>query len=386
MPIFKIKTTLRTLIACTLSLGVISCAGLFDKDNTPAPTPLTTYKPEIAPRQLWGVYTRGGSTHDYLKLAIVSDPTTIFVSSTDGQVTAVNKSDGSIKWRVGTGTKITTGPGYGDGIIVVGSDRGIVTALSPKTGSLLWSTAVNGSLLAQPAISDGIVIIKAADGLVHGLSIANGKEVWSYKEAEPSLILHTASAPAITDGSAVVGFANGNLAKLDTSSGKLDWEHPIAMPQGAFSIQRMIDIDADPIVYDGSIYAATYQGQIASLDLSGRTLWSHDISSYTGMDADYSGVYISDAVGNVWSFGTNNGLVNWRQNQLTWRNVSGPAIMGRYVVVGDAKGYLHWLSKRDGHFAARVYLGSSIYSPPMVENNVLYAYTKNGYLVAYTLA
>ena len=48
------------------------------------------------------------------------------------------------------------------------------------------------------------------------------------------------------------------------------------------------------------------------------------------------------------------GLVNWRQTALEARNVSGPAIMGNYIVVGDAEGYLHWMSKRDGHFAARV--------------------------------
>lgn len=386
MPILKIKTTLRTIIACTLSMGIISCAGLFDKDNTPAPTPLTSFKPEITPRQLWGVKTGGSSTRDYVKLAIATSPTAVFVSSKDGSVTAVDKVSGHIKWRITTGTNLTSGPGYGEGIVVVGSVKGVVTALSPNTGGVIWRTVVNGTILAQPAINDGIVIIKTADGYVHGLATVNGTEAWSYKEIEPNLILHSASKAAFTDGSAIVGFANGNLAKIDTASGKLDWERQLAAPDGAFAIQRMIDIDADPLVYDGSIYAATYQGKIAALDFSGRTLWNHDISSYTGMSVDYSSVYISDANSYLWSFNANNGLVNWRQTQLTWRNISGPAIMGNYIVVGDAQGYMHWLSKRDGHFVAREYLGSSIFSPPIVENNVLYAYTKNGYLVAYTLA
>ena len=59
--------------------------------------------------------------------------------------------------------------------------------------------------------------------------------------------------------------------------------------------------------------------------------------------------------------------------------------MGNYIVVGDAQGYLHWLDKRDGHFAAREFAGTSIYAAPIVENNMVYTLTANGYLVAYNI-
>ena len=55
----------------------------------------------------------------------------------------------------------------------------------------------------------------------------------------------------------IVGFANGNLAKLSLGSGDLHWIRPIATAEGAFAIQRMIDIDADPVLYGHNIYAAT---------------------------------------------------------------------------------------------------------------------------------
>jgi outer membrane protein assembly factor BamB len=75
----------------------------------------------------------------------------------------------------------------------------------------------------------------------------------------------------------------------------------------------------------------------------------------------------------------------WQQNKLQYRILSGPAMMGNYIVVGDAEGYLHWIAKSDGHFAGRVSTGSAIYASPVVENNVLYALTKSGYLTAYKL-
>ena len=148
----------------------------------------------------------------------------------------------------------------------------------------------------------------------------------------------------------------------------------------------MIDVDADPVIFEHHLYAATYQGKIASFDwLSGNTLWSHDISSYTGMTADNNTVYISDAQGIIWAFNADSGLVNWRQTELNARIVTGPAVLGNYLVVGDAEGYLHWLGKNDGHLAARQRVGSAIYAAPVVENNVVYTLTNEGYLAAYTL-
>lgn len=57
----------------------------------------------------------------------------------------------------------------------------------------------------------------------------------------------------------------------------------------------------------------------------------------------------------------------------------------RYLVVGDAQGYIHWLDTDDGQVAAREFAGASVYATPLVKNNILYIMTSNGYLLAYTL-
>jgi outer membrane protein assembly factor BamB len=246
---------------------------------------------------------------------------------------------------------------------------------------------VPGAILAQPALVHGTIVIKAIDGYLRGLSIADGHELWSFQQVEPSLLLRGASAPLIHQRSVIAGFANGNLAKVDSDTGQVVWLRQIAEPEGAFAIQRMVDIDADPIMFDYHLYAATYQGNIASLDwISGKILWSHELSSYTGMSASENSIYISDANGFIWSFNAKNGLINWRQMELAYRGVTGPAIIGNYVVVGDKQGYLHWLDKNDGHYAGRIKVGSGpIFSAPIVKNNVLYAINNQGSLSAYTL-
>jgi outer membrane protein assembly factor BamB len=368
------------------TLLINGCSGFFDKDNTPPPTPLTKFNPEVQPRLLWSTSAGRGNDDDYLKMNPALTDTAIFTASSKGTVTSINKLTGHTNWKTNTGFSFSAGPGAGDGIVVVGSRKGDVIALQQADGRQLWRIAVPGEILANPAVGEGVVVIKAVDGYTRALSVSDGHELWSFQQVEPSLILRGASTPVIRGRYLIVGFANGNLAKLNLHDGQMFWLQTIAIPEGAFAIQGMIDIDANPVLFDHHIYVATYQGKIASLDwTSGRILWNHDISSYTGMIADSNTVFISDAKSYVWAFGADNGLVNWRQDKLAARTASGPASMGDYVVVGDAEGYLHWLSKRDGHFAARVKVGSAIYAAPVVENNVLYVLTNNGNLSAYTL-
>lgn len=375
---------LTTFAVCTSLLS--ACSSFFDTDNTPVPNPLPVYTAEVAPQMLWSANVGVGATgYDYLKMSPVVNDTAVFTTSTNGTVTAVNRMTGRVIWRTNLGATLTSGPGIGDGLVVIGSQHGAVTALSQTDGRVRWKTSIAGEIIANPAVGNGTVVIKAVDGVTRGLSTNDGNQRWSYQQSEPNLLLRGSSAPAIRDQQVIVGYANGNLAKLSLGGGQLQWVQPIAIPEGAFAIQRMIDIDADPIVYNHDIYVATYQGNIAALGWSGQTRWTHDISSYTGMTADQNAVFITDAKGHVYSFGAGAGDSRWQQNKLQYRILSGPAMMGNYIVVGDAEGYLHWIAKSDGHFAGRVSTGSAIYASPVVENNVLYALTKSGYLTAYKL-
>ncbi len=381
-----IKFLLSSLACFVFSFSLTACSSFFDKDNTPQPAPLIQFTPEMKPHRLWSTNTGSGSGDEYLKINPVVTESAIFTTGHTGRVTAVNKMNGHILWQTDTGLPLATGAGVSDGLVIVGSREGDVVALQESDGKQRWRTTIPGEILAQPAIGNGAVIIKTTDGFVYALSIHDGHQRWLFRQTEPNLILRGASAPVIGKNSVIVGFANGNLAKLALNDGQLWWQQAVAIPEGAFAIQRMIDIDANPLLFDHYLYAATYQGNIASFDyFSGRLLWSHDISSFTGMIADQHHVYISDAKSNVWAFDADSGLVNWRQDELKARVVSGPASMGHYVVVGDAEGYLHWLDKNDGHFVARDHIGSKIYAAPIADNGMLYVLTDTGYLVAYTL-
>jgi outer membrane protein assembly factor BamB len=53
-------------------------------------------------------------------------------------------------------------------------------------------------------------------------------------------------------------------------------------------------------------------------------------------------------------------------------------------VVGDFKGYLHWINISNGQFAAREKVGGKGFSgPPLVVGNTLYVMTRKGELTAF---
>lgn len=382
------KTINKIALVSLLSISLSACGlGIFDKDNTPLPSPLVSFTPEARIQSFWYSNTGHGVDNDYVKLVPAVTETAIFTVDHNGKVVATDKVKGRSIWTVNTNTEITGGVSAGDNIIVIGCRDGNVIALSQVDGRILWKTQTSTEILAAPAIANGIVIVKAIDGKVTAYSVKNGTQLWAYSQTEPNLILRGASVPQITANSTVVGFANGNLTKLSLRDGNLIWQKLVAIPSGSFTIQRMVDIDANPLVFGQRVYVASYQGRISALELSsGQELWSNDMSSYTGIAADSQRVYVTDAVSHVWAFEAGSGNVAWKQPKLESRNITAPVNYGNYIVVGDEEGYLHWMSKEDGHFIARIRVNrSGIIAAPVVSNGVLYVVTKDGHLASYSL-
>ena len=82
----------------------------------------------------------------------------------------------------------------------------------------------------------------------------------------------------------------------------------------------------------------------------------------------------------------NNGATLWKQDKLQARGVTRPVIFQDFVVVGDALGYLHVMSRFDGRFVARVRVDSEgILVPPIADGDRLLVLSRDGSLAAYTI-
>ena len=354
-------------------------------DNTLPPAQLTQITPKIKVSQLWSAQVGDGASRYYLRMAPTYANGLIYTASYNGRVCAVNSNTGNVVWQTNAGAHLTSGVSVNAGRLFVATEQGQVLSISLADGKRLWSTQVGSTVLAAPKAYNGIVLAKSIDGALVALSERDGHLIWRFTQTVPALILHASSQPQFANGLVVAGFANGAVVAINSWSGKVVWLQKVAQPAGLTDIENMVDIDVNPIISKGIVYVATYQGFVVALDLkTGHAIWRHKVSAYAGITSDNNNLYLTDAKSHVWAFSEDSGASLWRQTALQGRKLSGPAVLGRYLVVADGYGYLHWLSRRDGSIVARNGLrGMAVLTPPLVVGNTVFVYTQHGYLMAF---
>jgi len=350
------------------------------------PAPLTQFQQSINVIQLWSRGTGSGTDGQYLKLSPVVANQRVYIVDTDGNLSAMDATNGREIWSKDIDARITGGPGYGDKTVLIGTDKGKVMAFDADSGKRLWRASVSSEILSAPQRSGSTVVVRTIDGKLFGLDGDSGRREWVYDRSVPSLTLRGTGAPVISNGTIVAGFDGGRLAALELHTGKLKWEARVAEPKGTSELERMVDIDSAPVIIDGVAYVVSFQGQLAAVEMSsGRLLWSRDVSSYAGFAADKSSIYVTDSDSDVIAYDRYTGSELWKQEKLHNRGVTAPAVIGDYIVVGDKEGYLHWIKKQNGAFAARNRISEDrIIAAPVVAGKILYAYDTDGELGAYT--
>ncbi len=351
------------------------------------PSELVEMENRIAVRTLWSGSVGAGSEGQLVRLAPYHEDGRLYVASFDGVVEALDAASGRQIWKRETELRIAGGPGVGEGLVLVGTIDGELLALDADSGEERWRARVSSEVLSIPRAGEGVVVVHTIDGKLFGLGADSGEQLWLYDRSVPVLSLRGSSSPVISDGMAIAGFASGKLVALDLASGDVLWEVTITAPKGRSELERMVDIDGDPLVMDGVVYVASYNGELAAVSQdTGVVLWRRPMPAYAGVATDWINIYVTDSSGEVWGLDPQNGAALWKNKKLKYRRLSAPAVLGDYVLVGDFEGYVHWLSREDGRLLARTRVGSApISTPPLVVDEVAYVYGDGGALAALTV-
>lgn len=391
---------MRLLICVVFSLLLAACSaldGMSDgikgisnyfsggEDNAEPPAVLQEYTPEITLEEVWQESVGVGADEHTLKLVPAIGSGKIFAADREGIVQARSISTGTLIWEAETEVPFSAGPGLGVGTVILGTSKADVLALNSESGETLWTAKVSSEVLSVPVIANGIVIVRTTDGVVVALNEKNGAKLWSFEHNAPALSVRGVGAPIIVEDHVIEGYDNGKLMALRLSDGKYVWETSVAIPKGRSEIERLVDLDVDPIAVNGKVYIASYRGGAAAVsELDGDVLWRNEaISAYTGLTYDSQYLYLSDATDDVWQLEQRTGSSLWKQKDLHQRKLTAPAVYDNYVVVGDFEGYVHWLSTSDGRQLGRIKVAdSAIDAQPIVVDNIVYVYAKDGTLAA----
>ena len=357
--------TLLLLGACSASINPVE-----------PPSELTVFTPELTPQPRWSREVGSGTGGKYLKLAPLLDGERLFAADRYGRVRAYHSLSGERLWQVELERVISAGPGDARDLLLFGGDAEIF-AIDKQNGALRWRTPLGSEVLSTPVSLGEIIVVHAVDGSITALN-REGSVLWRHMERVPSLSLRGSGKPLIVDANRVmIGNAAGQVLALNLQEGTLLWRATIATARGRTDLERMVDVDADLAFDDGVLYAGAFQGSVAAINtVSGQLLWTREISSQSGIVVDGEALYISDEAGDVWALARHNGATLWRQTALHRRALSAPAQQGRYLVVGDFDGYLHWLNKEDGHLAARSRVRNWQEHFPLAEENAPYRYVE----------
>ncbi len=379
---------LQALLLTTLTLGGCSSIpdpfGWMESDNQEPPAELTEFKPSVSIDTLWSRDTGEGSEEQYLRLVPAIYQGRIIVADGEGMVQSLDVKTGASVWKVETEAPISGGPGVGEDLVLVGTRDAEVIALNESDGTQLWRSHLTSEILSVPRVAEGTVVVHTIDGKLYGLDAGTGEQTWVYDRTVPILTLRGNSSPVIRGSNIISGFASGKLVNINLYSGEPQWEVLITPPRGRSELERIVDIDADPVISDGLVYVCTYQGEIAAVsEDTGVVMWRRELSSHAGLDADWRAIYITDSEDRVWALEPRNGAGLWRQEKLLNRRLTTPAILDDYILFGDLEGYVHWLYYEDGALAARVEVADApISSAPIVVNDVAYVYADDGTLTA----
>lgn len=374
------------LLAVSLAVILSACGGSKVVRDPPSPLPDFTAEAEV--QEIWSAGVGGVTGTLPVRLQTRLDGNAIYAADMRGRVTALAADSGQRLWETNLGLVVTGATGVGEGLVIVGGQKGHVVALNREDGKQAWSTTVSSTVMAPPVAQAGVVVVQTVDGKLTGLAVADGKRVWVYERSEPALSLIGTAAPIVVDDFILSGFASGKIVAIGIKDGRVLWEFTVSLPRGRNEVDRMVDVDAPLLIVHDTLYAASYQGKVAAMDMrsGGKLLWTRDVSTYTGMDAGRGNIYLTDDKGLVLAFDQATGASVWKQDKLRGRILSAPTYMNGYVVVGDYQGYLHWLSAEDGHFVARYRVGSDAVTARSIAGvQMLYATGQGGALAALQL-
>ncbi len=384
LKVFLVAFFTLSLSACG-SLGEVPDWLVADKYKLP-PAELVEFEAEFEPKEIWSEKTGKGAENRYSKLEPWIQGDQILTIDYQGEVHSYNYAEGRQIWEIELDVPVATGMGGGDGLVLAGTQDGEVLALNETTGEFMWRSRLSSEVLSPPKAGLGVVVARTLYGRITGLSTTDGSVLWKYQRSVPLLSLRGSSAPMLVDDKVIAGYANGKLVALSIYDGKVIWEKSVAVSRGRTEIDRLVDIDSDPVIKYGRIYVVAFHGKLAALELeTGRIYWSREMSSRSGLDVDPDvAIYVSDDKSHVWAIQDGSGDALWRQTDLLRRDVTAPVIAGQYIVVGDLEGYVHWLARDDGRFIARTRISkAAIRSKPIVKDGLLFVSATDGKLVAF---
>ena len=353
-----------------------------------------------SPRRIWNVGIAGSSNKRRLAASPVIGGGKLYVMDTNGVVSAFDAGTGGRRWQHGFRVSGKTdssvfggGVSYDDGHVYVTTGLGEVAALDAATGNQLWTAKPAGPLRGSPTIAFGSVYVMTQDNRIHALNAEDGKPLWAESGSSGQTGVFGVAAPAAGAGTVIAGYSTGEISAYRYENGRTLWSDALARTSISTQVGVLTDLDADPIIDSGRVYALGQGGRMAAYELvSGQRIWELNLAGISTPAVAGDWIFTLTDDGRLLCIARTSGKVRWmtqlaryknekkKKNPIFW---TGPVLAGGRLWMGNSRGEIVFADVGDGKLHDFDRLGKGISLAPVVAGGVLYYLDDSGKISAF---
>ncbi|GGC24949.1 hypothetical protein GCM10011371_10690 [Novosphingobium marinum] len=353
-----------------------------------------------APQRAWTASISGASNKQRLAASPVVGGGKLFAMDTDGEVHAFDAQSGARLWSRslrGSGGNASSafggGASFDNGRLYVTTGLGTVAALEADTGNEIWKVQPAGPLRGSPTIAFNAVYVMTQNNELHALNIADGTQLWSESGSLGQAGVFGVAAPAAGQGTVIAGYSTGELVAYRYENGRQLWSDALARTSISTEVGSLTDVDADPIIDQGRVYALGQGGRMAAYELvTGQRIWELNLAgiSTPAVAGDWIFTLTDDA--QLLAIARSSGKVRWLTQLARYRDPKdkddpifwvGPVLAGDKLWMANSRGQVGYAAVADGTFTPVVRLDDPVSLPPIVANRTLYILDDGGRITAF---
>jgi outer membrane protein assembly factor BamB len=285
------------------------------------------------------------------------------------------------------------GVSFDGGRIYATSGLGDVEAIDAATGALVWRSRPGGPLRGAPTVANESVYVMSQDNQLYALNVADGKLRWNAAGTFEVSGVFGAAAPAAAQGTVVAGFSSGELTAYRYENARVLWQDALARTSISTAVASISDIDAEPVIDQGRVYAVGQGGRMVALELNtGQRVWEINIAGISTPWVVGEWIFVVTDQAQLLALARATGKVKWMTQLPRYRDEKdkkghiswvGPVLAGDRLVLANSRGQITNVSPVDGSIQSTVETKMPVSLPLVVAGSTLYVLHDSGQLTAW---
>jgi len=353
------------------------------------------------PTKAWTAQIEGSTDRARLAAAPVIGGGKLFAEGTDGVVHAFDKTTGQRIWTRADDemeadlrpSAFGGGVSYRDGILYATNGAGDVKAKNADTGERIWKVRPAGPLRGSPTVAFGQVYVMTQDNQILALDQSDGSLLWNESGSSTQSGVFGVAAPAAGQGTVIAGYSSGELAAYRYENGRTLWADALARTNISTTVGSLTDIDADPIIDAGRVYALGQGGRMAAYELvTGQRIWELNLAGISTPAIAGEWIFTLTDDARMLAISRSSGRVRWitqlqqfrdpedREGPIFW---TGPVLAGGNLWVASSRGEVWKVSAGEGSAQMFADIDEPVSLPPVVADGTLYLLDDSGTIHAW---